>query len=196
VPNALRRILSVAGAVALLFAAGAAAPAHGASRTAPVVVAIAPADGATVPAGNVELTWASSEPAASFEVRWGTTGDVGPDGLLVADGEAAGLTEPRFGIPDLADLEYHWQARAIGTDGSAGPWSDVSSFTVLAGTGEGEQLDTLTPGGAEAPDVKPARAPGGWGSVDGILYLLVASAFAVLLLAFVARAWVRERRAA
>lgn len=194
-PNALRRILSFVGAVALLFA-GATATAHAAPSAAPVVVAVAPADGATVPAGSVQLAWASSEPAASFEVRWGTTGEVGPDGLLLADGEAAGLTEPRYDIPDLADLAYYWQVRAIGTDGSEGPWSEVSSFTVLAGTGEGEQLDTLTPGGSEAPEVKPARAPGGWASVDGILYLLLASAFAVLLLAVVARAWLRQRRTA
>jgi hypothetical protein len=196
VPNALRRILSSAGAIALLLAPVAAAPAHGAPTADPVVVAVAPVDGAIVPAGSVELVWAASEPVASFEVRWGTTGEVGADGLLIADGEVAGLTEPRFGIPGLADLEYHWQARAIAADGSAGPWSEASSFTVLAGTGEGEQLDTLTPGGAEAPGAKPARPPGSWASVDGILYLLIASSFAVLLLAFVARAWVRDRRTA
>lgn len=193
-PNALRRILSFAGAVALALVV--VSPAHGAANDQPVVTPVSPADGATLAARGVLLTWVSSEPAASYEVRWSTTEQLGPDGLLLADGSVAGLTEPHYDIPDLADLEYHWQARAIGTDGSAGPWSAVSSFTVRAGTGEGEQLDTLAPDGAEAPDVKPARAPGGWASVDGILYLLVATAFAVLLLAFVARAWLRERRTA
>lgn len=193
-PNAMRRILSLAGAVALALVV--VSPAHGATSDQPIVTPVSPADGATVAAGGVLLTWVSSEPAASYEVRWSTTEELGPDGLLLADDSVAGVTEPQFDIPDLADLEYHWQVRAIGTDGTAGPWSAASSFTVMAGTGDGEQLDTLGGGSAEAPDAKPVRAPGGAGSVDGILYLLIASSFAVLLLAFVARAWVRDRRTA
>jgi hypothetical protein len=201
VPNALRRILTLVGSVALLLAiaAGLSAPASALGQTGPVATPATPADGSTVPAGHVLLSWTSSAPAESYEVRWGTTGELGPDGLLVADDSVSGLTASWFDIPDLADLTYHWQVRAIGGDGSVGPWSAASSFTVLAGTGEGEQLDTLTPDGAEAPVEKPAHTPvaaGGWAAVDGILYLVVASLFAVLLLAVVARAWIQRRREA
>jgi hypothetical protein len=201
VPNALRRIITLVGAVALLLGAAASlsAPASAVTADAPVVSPVTPADGATVAARHVLLTWTSSTSAASYEVRWGTVEGLGPDGLIVADGSVAGLTKPRFDIPDLADLTYHWQVRAIGVDGSAGPWSAPSSFVVQAGTGEGEQLDTLAPDGAESPGEQPARTPaaaGGWAAVDGILYLVVASTFAVILLAVVARTWVRVRREA
>jgi hypothetical protein len=198
VPNALRRILAIAGATALLLglgaSLGASAPAN-AAEDVPIATTVTPVDGSTVLAEDATLTWTSSGPAGSYEVRWGTTDEVGADSLLIADGSASGLTEPRFDIPDPADLEYHWQVRAIGLDGSAGPWSAPSSFTMRTGSGEGEQLDTLPHDSADAPGAKPARPPGA-GNVDGILYLLVASSFAVLLLAVVARAWLRERRAA
>lgn len=191
-PNALRRILTLVGAAVLLMIA----PAHAlASEGGPVATPVTPAEGATVPGGHVLLSWTTSAPAESYDVRWGTAEELGPDGLLLADGSVSGLTEPWYDIPDLADLTYHWQVRATGIDGAVGPWSAVASFTVLAGSGEGVQLDTLTPEGAEAPAEKPTRTPvaaGGWAAVDGILYLVVASSFAVLLLAVVLRAWVRR----
>jgi hypothetical protein len=199
VPNALRRILSLIGFVALAAAVslGAGASAHAAANeAAPTVTLVSPLDGATVPARHVLVSWASSAPAASYDVRWGTAEALDADGLIIADGSVSGVTESRFDIPDLADLDYHWQVRAIGTDGSPGPWSAAFSFTVLAGTGEGEQLDTLAPDGAAAPEAQPGYAPSGWASADGFLYLAVAFGFAFLLLAVVARAWLRERRAA
>jgi hypothetical protein len=201
VPNALRRIITLVGSVALLLGVAAflSVPATAVATDAPVATPATPADGATVAARHVLLTWTSSTPAASYEVRWGTVEGLGPDGLIVADGSVSGLTVPRFDIPDLADLTYHWQVRAIGVDGSPGPWSGAASFVVLAGTGEGEQLDTLAPEGAEAADDPSARAPtaaGRWAAVDGILYVVVASMFAVTLLAVVTRTWMRVRREA
>jgi hypothetical protein len=201
VPNALRRIITLVGAVALLLgvATSLSAPASAVTMGAPVVTPETPADGATVAARHVLLTWTSSTPAASYDVRWGTVEGLGPDGLIVADGSVTGLTKPRFDIPDLVDLTYYWQVRAIGVDGSAGAWSDPASFVVLVGTGEGEQLDTLAPEGAESSGEQPSRtpaAPGGWAAVDGILYLVVASMFAVILLAVVTRTWMRVRREA
>lgn len=191
-PNALRRILTLVAAAALLLAAVTSLGAPASAVTAeggPVAIPVTPAEGATVSARYAVLSWTSSAPAASYDVRWGTAEELGPDGLILADDEVDGLTTSWFTIPDLADLTYHWQVRAIGVDGSVGPWSAAASFTVLAGTGEGEQLDTLTPDEAETP----TRAPGGWAAVDGILYLVVASTFALLLLAVVARAWLHRR---
>lgn len=200
-PNAVRRIIALVGAVALLLgvAASLSAPASAALTDAPVVTPEAPARGATVAARHVLLTWSSSTPAASYDVRWGTVEGLGPDGLIVADGSVTGVTDQHFDIPDLADLTYYWQVRAVGVDGSVGPWSDPTSFVVLVGTGEGEQLDTLAPDGAESPGEQPSRtpgAPGGWAAVDGILYLVVASSFAIILLAVVAHTWMRVRREA
>lgn len=200
-PNALRRIITLVGALALLLgvAASLSAPASAVTTDAPVVTPATPADGATVAARHVLLTWTASTPAASYDVRWGTVEGIGPDGLIVADGSVTGLTKPRYDIPDLADLSYHWQVRAIGVDGSVGPWSAATSFVVQAGTGEGEQLDTLAPDGVEAADEEAPRAPAaarGWAAVDGILYVVGASMFAAVLLAVVTRTWMRVRREA
>ncbi|HWH97624.1 MAG TPA: hypothetical protein VNS80_04590 [Pseudolysinimonas sp.] len=199
-PNAMRRILTLLGAIALLL--GVAVSLGGTANAAtaeggPVATPTSPVDGATVPAGHVLLTWTSPSPVTSYDVRWGTVEELGPDGLLLADDSVSGLTNPWFDIPNLADLTYYWQVRAIGVDGAVGPWSASTSFTVLAGTGEGEQLDTLTPEGADTSPEKPTHTPvkpGGWAAVDGILYLAVASSFAIVLLAVVVRAWLHRQR--
>lgn len=201
-PNALRRIITFVGTFALLFgiAVSLGSPAAAASfakEAAPVATPASPRDGATVAARHVLLTWTTSAPASSYEVRWGTVEGLGTDGLIVADGSVAGLMVERFDIPDLADLTYYWQVRAVGLDGSAGPWSEAVAFVVQAGTGDGEQLDTLAPDGAEAPAEPATRTPAGsWTAIDGILYVVVATSFAAILLAAVAYTWLRVRREA
>lgn len=175
-PPAAQRILASFGVIASLVAGSLLLPADVAHADAgSEVVLVAPEDGAVVAGPDALLEWTTPGAARRFEVRW-----TAPSGKV----ETATTSGTSLALDELAPASYRWQVRSL----PEGAWSAPSTFTVDI------QLETL-PGGTEpepAPDPVP-EATSPLDRVNGVVWVVSASAFALLLLAVVFRAWHRAR---
>ena len=190
VPNPAARRIPVMIALAVLVGVGfASIPASARADDGPVAVPVSPVDGGRFEGADVEFEWTSPRDAAGYELRTGLDGRVDPDGALV---DAPSTTTLRASGSEIAfrgmpEGTYYWQVRATDAAGLAGPWSPVRSVTIdLPGDDDGLQLETLALGDyavEQAPEVPVAPSPDGGGV--GMLAIMIASGFSILLLTVV-----------
>lgn len=87
---------------------------------------IGPDDEARIAQKTPELSWFSIGDAASYEVQLSKTEDF-------ADPVTGTAAEMKYEIPDPLTIgdDRYWRVRAVGTDETEGPWSDVRSFEIV-----------------------------------------------------------------
>jgi len=201
VPNAVvRRASTFIAAFALVAAAVAVAAPARAAADGPVATPVSPVNGAVLDRGDFDFRWTSPAGAVSYEVRAGLDGrtDVATGALVEAPSTATISTAgPVLTVADLPNGTYYWQVRALGSEGSPGPWSAVRTVEVAVPGDVGFQLETL---GLDEYSVPTPLGSTPSNSVVsdrlGALAVVLAGGFSALLLAVVARAWLRARRAA
>jgi hypothetical protein len=191
VPKIPARRVPVMMALAVLVGLGfASIPEPARAADGPVAVPVSPVDGGLFTEGDLEFVWSAQRGAADYELRTGLDGRVDGSGELVdAPSTTTLLTSaPSLAVSGLPEGTYYWQVRALDASGEAGPWSVVREVTVdLPGEGGGLQLETLALGDYAVEQARESPAvtspdPGG----VGMLAIVIASAFSVLLLSVVA----------
>lgn len=159
------------------------AVAHAADE--PVAVPVSPVDHAVLTEGQIDVVWSAPRDATGYEVRVGLDGGVDADGRLseAPSTSTVATAAPLLQLRGLPQATYYWQVRACDADAVCGPWSQVRVVTVdLPGTSSGPQLDTLVLDDyvVQQPPADPAAAPG-IGAI-GVLSIVIAAVFSVLLL--------------
>lgn len=135
---------------------------------------VGPADGAVV--GGDTVTFTATGADIAYEFRWGTEDAVDADGRLsdVGEGGQGTVRAASYSLSGLAADTYFWQVRLL-EDGAR--WSPPRAFTIDPDA-EGLQLETYPLDGAPT-------LPGPLAGVDGIVWVVFASVFAVGFLAVV-----------
>lgn len=189
--NPARRI-PVMIALAVLVGVGfASTPDPASAADGPVAVPVSPVDGALFDVGDLEFEWTGPRAATDYELRSGLDGRVDTAGALVEAPSTTTLltSTPALAVSDLPEGTYYWQVRALDAAGEPGPWSPVRELTVdLPGDSGGLQLETLALDDyvVEQAPQSPTVVSTGPGGV-GVLSILIATLFSVVLLSVVVR---------
>ncbi|WP_309711589.1 hypothetical protein [Pseudolysinimonas sp.] len=197
-PKLPARRIPVMITLAVLVGVGSASiPAPARASDGPITVPVSPVDGALFDVGDLEFVWTEPRDATGYELRSGLDGRVDPKGALVdAPSTTTLLTvTPVLVVNGLPEGTYYWQVRARDAAGEPGSWSDVREVTVdLPGEGGGLQLETLALDDyvIEQAPLAPTVVSGGPGGV-GLVSILIAGLFSVLLLSVVVRRAVTVR---
>lgn len=152
-----------------------------------------PLDGAVVGGTAVVFSAPSADDGSGYELRWGTDPAVDAQSGRLESVEGGGdtiVTTTEYAIVDLGAYTYFWQVRAL--DNGTGMWSAPRSFTVDP-DGAGLQLETYP---FTEPSTGTAEAAGPLSAVSDGMWVVAASAFAVLFLAAVLLGARRARREA
>lgn len=189
--NPARRIPVMIALAVLVGVGSASIPAPARASDGPVAVPVSPVDGALFDVGDLEFVWTEPRTATEYELRSGLDGRVDPVGALVdAPSTTTLLTSaPVLAVSELPEGTYYWQVRALDATGDPGPWSPVREITVdLPGEGGGLQLETLALDDyvVEQAPQSPTAVAAGSGNI-GLLSILIASLFSVVLLSVVVR---------
>ncbi len=93
---------------------------------------IAPANGITVPLGNVTWSWKTVRGAARYQLQAGRGPNLDAQYNII---DRFNLTEPSYTFNITAGFrvyfpQLYWRVRAIDANNVQGPWSEVRMFTI------------------------------------------------------------------
>lgn len=126
-------ILSMASFVSYASAAPAASQQEAPSAVrlaAPTL--ISPANGITVPLGNVTWRWNPVPGAARYQLQGGRGANLDAQYNII---DRLSLTEPTYTFNITAGFrvyfpQIYWRVRAFDANNNPGPWSEVRMFTI------------------------------------------------------------------
>jgi hypothetical protein len=105
-------------------------PPSGSGLAAPTL--IAPANGATVPLGNVTWSWKPVPGAARYHLQAGRGPNLDGQYNII---DRWSLTEPSYTFNITSGFRFYfpqlyWRVRAFDANNNPGPWSEVRMFTI------------------------------------------------------------------
>ena len=105
-------------------------PPAGGALTAPAL--ISPANGTTVPLGNVTWSWKPVPGAARYHLQAGRGSSLDAQYNII---DRYNLTQPSYTFNITAGFRFYfpqlyWRVRAVDANNVPGPWSEVRMFTI------------------------------------------------------------------